>query len=371
LKSDPLYNFDVKIVQSKRPTLEKELAKVEAEYAAYDPAVTGYKVDAEDARAPAQAQLPEKGTQSFAKIKSIKPLQWYEWADPRWKTAIKSIAYGSSKEKSGEEQSGTGPGEKRLAQIFGGKMQGGGVSFDVVTPDGLRWEVKALDTKSALIRPGTEGLAAYEQPKQHLDRVMKQLKNFTAVVAKAGLEDYATPEEIKAFNYISSFVEGEYEMIVGKGEISGERVKTLRAVLRVTQALKSGWESQGAEDDIDTTVGLANKEVEVDKNTYIDVAKKVQKAVPSANVLDGLEQRELALATLKDHAFDDPGAFLDEWYDSIDVNRVFEQVDGVFIVSQTGFNMVPKSFFKRAFKFKKVSQGKPKFEFVYYTSSED
>ena len=59
-------------------------------------------------------------------------------------------------------RSGVGPGEDRLADIFGGEVQGQNVSFDLEFSSGPlkgTWEVKAPDAEGN-IRPGTEGTSA-------------------------------------------------------------------------------------------------------------------------------------------------------------------------------------------------------------------
>ena len=370
LKNNPRYNYDPKVSQKKRQTLLASLDKARDEYGAYEPSITGYKRQSSGgAKTAADKEMPEEGTHAFADVNDLKPLKWYSWSDPRWRSPVSKIAYGSSKEKSGEEQTGTGPGELRLATIFGGKMQGGGVSFDVVTPDGQQWEVKALETASTLIRPGTEGAAAYDRPRKRLDGIMKQMKNFNVLVKKLNLIDGAEASDASVIEFVDQFILTEYEMVVGKGEVSKDRIRALRAVLKTLATLRQKWTSQmGKAASNKTSVSLNDKKINVDKSTFIDIAKKLEKATGNKDVLSDFEERELALSALKDTAFDKPSTFFNEWYESIDVNRVFAQVDGVFIVNSMGFVKVPKSMFRRSFKFDSVSQGKPKFSFVDYGS---
>jgi hypothetical protein len=370
LRTQPQFNYDVKVLQAKRDTLEKRLEKLQNEYGAYEPSAVEYRrVASGGAKTSDDMQRPDGSEKVYFPIKQVKPLTWYQWNDSRWSRAVSKIAFGSSKEKSGLEQAGTGPGEERLTKIFGGRTQGGSVSFDVVTPDDRRWEVKALESASATIRPGTEGKAAFDRPKKQLDAILKQIKNFSIVTKKFGAEVLAVDDDdIKVMRYVDSFVDEELVMFA-KGEISPERFKALRAVLKSLSTLKTKW-SAGRPQDAKTTVGLGEKDIDVDKSTYIDVAKRVQKSKPDVDVLSSFEERELATAVLKDIAFEKPSEFFNDWFDSIDVNKVFEQVDGVFIVNSSGFNMVPKPLFKKAFKFHNVSQATPKFKFVYYNGAE-
>lgn len=371
LKSDQRFNYDAKVLQKKEGTLLKTLEKAKQEWGAYDPSVIDYaRVSSTSAAKTSGAAIPpEKGTKVYVAVSDIRPLQWYEWSDERWTKVVKGVAMGNTKDKSGDEKTGVGPGEERLAKIFGGRVQGGSVSFDIVTPDERRWEVKSLDNASDLIRPGTEGRIAFEKPAKRLEKIMGSMKNFVAVSKKLDLGDVVTDEEKKVIDFVEGFVDDSFDMIVGKGEVAIDRFKALRAALNSVSKMKKRWEALGAEPKMNTVIGLAGKEVQVDKPTYVDVVKRVKRAVPDADVFSGIEQHEFLLATLRDGAFDDPRVFFDEWFESVDINRIFSQVDGVFIVNNHGFSMVPKGLFKKAFRFKKVSQKMPKFEYVYYNAS--
>lgn len=363
LKSDPRYAYDPKIVQKQERTLLAQLEKAKDLWGAYDPSVTGYKRAAPTTQSSQQVALPQKGKKVYATPSDIKPMRWYDWNDPRWAKAIAGIPYGSRGSGS-DSSAGIGPGEARLAKIFGGEIQGGGVSFDIVTPDGRQWEVKALEGATDTIRPESEGRAAFAIPKARMDRIIKQIRMFGNVVKKLELSDDVGPDTKKVLDYIEHFVNADGDMII-KGELSKERIIALRSALRALSAVKKTWESEG-QTEVDTTIGISGKDVELDKPTFVDVAKKVDAAVPDAGVLSGFDERDLALSCLVDPCFSDPRSFFDEWFESVDIDRIFEQVDGVFIVNQSGFNKVPKGLFKKAFKFVSVTQGKPRFEYVYY-----
>lgn len=364
LRKDPAYNYNAKVLTSspkRRDSLVAAVEKAKSVYGAYEPSAVEYKRASKHIASDSeQAEMPDKDAHVYMPIGQVKALRWYSWEDPRWSKVVKQIPYG------GNAASGIGPGEGRLAKIFGGKVQGGSVSFDVVTPDGRKWEVKALESASDQIKPGTEGRSALDAPKKKLERIIDQMKKFVSVVDKIGVQTLATdPDDAKVLAFIDGFIVDEYAMFA-KGEVSPERFKALRACLKALSLLKKKWSSGGAESKVDTTVSLGDKTVKVDKPTYIDVAKRVQRSVPGIDVLTGIEERELALSTLRDSAFEDPRTFLDDWYESVDINRIFEKVDGVFIVNSRGFNMVPKPLFKKAFRFGNISQGLPKFKFSYY-----
>lgn len=357
---DPKYAYDPKLAQKKRQTLEDELKKAEEEYAEYAPSLRGYvrTRTVGGAKTLADKEMPPTDKQIYMSIDNVKPLTWYVW--PK-EVAKSGKSFGSAKTKTGEEISGTGPGEEWLSFIFGGQMQGGGVSFDIVTPDARAWEVKALESASETIRPGTEGLKAFDGPKKRLESIMRQLKNFTILSRKA---DFLNPEDLsdedkRIIDFVTTFIEDDYEMIVGKGEISRDRFIAFRGVLKALGQFKRAHAPKNEESD--TRVALNDKEVKVDKPTYIDVAKRVEKATGKQDLLSEFEKFDLLTTTMKDVAFDNPTEFFDEWFQSVDVNKVFEQVDGVFIVNPRGFLMVPRSMFKKAFRFDKVTQGKPRF----------
>jgi hypothetical protein len=360
---DPTVTYSPKIAQKKRSTLEADLLKAEDEYAEYEPSIKGYAGVRKTggAKSTANKEMPPSDKKELLSIDSIKPVTWYTWP----KNIVKSgKSYGSAKTKTGDEESGVGPGEEWLAYTFGAQMQGGSVSFDLVTKDGRTWEVKALDKPSDTIRPGTEGLRAFEKPRRRLNSIMTQLKNFITIARKPGFlgPTDVTPEQKKVIDYVTVFVEDNYDMIVGKGEIGNAKFIMLRGVLKAINQFKAMAPTDATSTSpTDTRIGLNDKEVRVDKQTFIDVAKKVEKATGEKDVLSDLGKYDILVSTLKDDAFNRAGVFFDEWFDSVDLNKVFEQVNGVFVVNPRGFMMIPSTMFKRALMFDRVSQGKPKF----------
>lgn len=362
--ADPAYKYDPKLAQKQRKTLEKNLESAEELYAEYDPSVRNYaaarKVDG--AKTTANKELPPSDKKELMSIDSIKPLTWYHWPKQVTKSGK---SYGSAKLKSGDEESGVGPGEEWLAYTLGAQTQGASVSFDLVTKDGRTWEVKALEKPSDTIRPGTEGLRAFEKPRRRLNSIMTQLKNFVTVASRPGFfaPGELTQEQKKVIDYVTVFIEDNYELIASKGEVSNSKFVMLRGVLKAINQFKTLMNSAAGTPgtSTDTRIGLNDKEVRVDKQTFIDVAKKVEKATGEKDVMAGLQKYDILLSTLKDQAFTNSTAFFDEWFDSVDLNKVFEQVTGIFVVNPTGFIMIPSVMFKRAISFEKVTQGRPRF----------
>lgn len=366
LKQDPKFSYSVPLAAKKRNTLEQELKKAEARYAAYNPEIRDYQREKKGgARSLANKQMPTAGKKVFMDITKTPFLKWVEWP-----AAIKKskLAYGSKAAGDGEQADvGTGPGEEWLAYLFGGQVQGGGVSYDVVTPDGNAWEVKQLLTKSETIRPGTEGLKAFEGARERLVTIIKQLKDFVRTARKLKLQQRLDITSQKRLSYIESFVDEQYEMIVDKGEISKERFVDLRSTLITVQNLKQNIDPiPDKPQKKKTTVGLNNKKIPVDKATFIDVAKRVEKSTGRDDILNNIEELDIALATLTDDAFSNPKKFFNDWFNSIKIDAVFSQVDGVIIVNPKGFLIIPRDQLQSSMKFEKVTQGKPRFALTIF-----
>lgn len=364
LLKDPRYAYNTVLNAKKRETLEAELDKAEARYASYNPEVRGYRRTKKfGAKTIADKQMPKKtAKRSILDITKTSFMTWHKWPAQIKKT---NLSYGSKSAGEDVEQAalGTGPGEEWIAHIFGGQVQGGGVSFDVVMPDGSAWEIKQLLRSSDTIRPGTEGRQAFEGAKNHLNAIVKQIKNFTKVATKIGLADRLGSDDKKKLEFVKTFIDDEAEMILGKGEVSKERFIDLRSVLITLSKLKAlNAESLGEKGSSpELTVGLNDKQIAVDRPTFIDVAKRVEKATKREDILSQFEELDIALATLKDAAFDDPRSFFNEWFSSIKIDRVFSQVDGVIIVNPQGFMIVPKDQLQTTIKFDKITQGQPRF----------
>lgn len=370
LKGNPEYALDPKMNLKKRSTLVDLLSDAQNEYAEFEPSVLNYSkkskvknkvvadpgVNSSDSEAGKNAMMPwEPGM--FA-------MKWTSWPDN-----IKEVSgTGFGKQVDGErgEAMGTGPGEKWLAVCFGGRVMGGGVSYDVQMPNGDKCESKELESKTSLIRPGTEGLAGFDKARSHLENIMKQLREFINGVdlEKEKFQTLMSNEENQIINYIRSFILEEYENIVGKGEISRERIHYIRAVLKATKVLK---DSHKTKNDVDPTVTLNKRTVKVKLPTYIDIAKKIEKDSPNEDILSDIETWDIILNTLKDEAFVNYSQFLNDFYNAVNPTEIFRQVDGMFIVNQTkGFYWIPKENLKEALRFEVVSQGKPKFRFVHF-----
>lgn len=367
LKDNSAYKFDTVLAQKKRKTLEDEVDKAKKAYSAYEPH-PDYDISLSKTSASKSTQdkeLPPPGKKVYLSIDEIKQLTWYPWPKEVNKSGK---SFGSSSTKTGEEVTGTGPGEEWLAFILGGQMQGAGVSYDVVTPDGRTWEVKALYSPTELVRPGTEGIKALDKSRKRIEKILLQMKNFSIIARRPGFFEKSDLSEVdqKIIAFVHTFVEDNFEMIVSKGEISRERFIALRGVLKAIGKFKL-YHGQKPNDDaveVDTVVSLNDKRIKVDKPTFIDVAKRVERSTGDKTIMSQFQKFDILLSVLKDVAFDNPTEFFNDWFNSIDVNNVFSQVDGLFVVNTQGFIMVPSKDLKKTFRFQLISQGRPKFSFV-------
>ncbi len=359
---------DLEIPKSLKDELEMSSKRLRL----FDPEQFGFvrpsKISGEEEGPAPPTTGPQKKSQM--QISDVNPGEWYSWSQFN-----RLPAYGSTrKEKnaaavSAEERAdvGVGPGEERLATIFGGHVQGGSVSYDVVTPDGGKWEVKALESPSEMIRPGTEGKAALSATRDNLANIMKQLRNFVAAGSKPAAQEAFKGSHKSIINYVRDFLATEYEEIVGKGEVTDERFKDLYTVLKLVARMNKELHSPDEGPEQPSVVGLNDKKVNVDKPTFLDVSKIVQKSTGKKEVLDPFQIQEIVFSTLKDAAFKDPDAFFKRLFSSVKASHVFRGVDGVFIVNNAkGFNLIPRDQFDEVFKFFKISQATPRFKFTRF-----
>lgn len=371
IAKDPDLNYDPAVLRKSKEKLQDELDKATEEYGEYDPSVVSYSLRRKKVNEPEESEedtsAPAKAGKRPAWTKKYKwdggdayAMKWTSWPA----TIKQDSGVGFGKQSEGGEAMGTGPGERWLAYIFNGKVAGGSVSYDVLI-GGMKCESKELDSSSSLVRPGTEGLAAYEKARDRLSAVLTQIKNFVTNLDELGkdIEEIASAQDMAKINLVKSFVEEEYENMAGKGEISRARFVAFRRALKTLIALKKDHKT---EEKIKPQIVINKRPISVSRPTFIDVAKTIEREVET-DVLKDFEKWDVILNVLKDDAFSDPDKFLDAWSSSVSVEEVFRQTDGVFIVNQEkGFFWVPKSNIKDALQFSVVSQGKPKFRFLYW-----
>jgi hypothetical protein len=325
--------------------------KAQEAYATYDPEQVFYRKRKIKYGEPKKPEGKRKGEDINKKAKLV----WH-----RWPAKAKGIKFG----RIGEIESGYGPGEDRLAKIFGARVQGGGVSFDLMMSDGTKWEVKGLSGPTDSIRPGTEGIGAYDKARGRLERIMRQIKGFANTATEMQLDvELENQKEAYIVRAVSDWIDDYYEKMVGRGEITQPDMHMFIKAVQLLQKL-----TVSRREDPDKVTGmeitLGGRKVTVDRQTFIDVAKRLRKY--DDNIMDHIGALDIAVGHLTDPVFDasDASDFLDEWAKMVNVEDVFSQVDGVIIVNEKmGYNIIPKDRLKDVLEFDQVTQGKPRFRF--------
>lgn len=354
-----LYSYDASMLQKSQELLSGEIAKARSRLAKFDPEAVDYAALAAlgAKKAPESGvalKAPERNKKSYIKVDKLQPLTLYHWSDKRWHNATKDIPLGFGKDE------GSHPGEDRLATILGGQVQGDNVSFDIVTSNGWRWEVKGIRSLNDQIRPGTLGLRAVAGAVKALGGVCAQLADFVFEVKDLGV-DTITSSDIQRgmFAIIDRFVDDELGDIEG-GEVSYERFVAFRRALMAASKLKQEWKKEIGELSPEM-LRILGKDVKLSREKYVDVARHVHKASPEARILDAINERERALLMLTDQAFDNPDTWLNAWDHSIDVTKIFSDVSGLFIVTPAGFYKVPRSKLADVLVLKRISKGMPRY----------
>lgn len=308
--------------------------------------------------APPKKPVPKKpAAKSKAPKRPIVPMQWNAWnkRNPmKWEPT----------------QTGTGPGEAMLAWELGGETQGGNVSYDVVTADGKKWEVKFPDPNNNTIRAGQEGQGAFAAASKELIAVMDQL-----VTGFASLTDKNTsgaiaallgPKGAEQVQQIKMFVDTAAPLMT-KGEISFGRIfgGTSANPVGLKQAMEfihMLMTSHGAKPGKETTknVTYADKKRDVDIPTYIKVGKTLD--VPSDEI--DVDVTDLFFGSFTHPGFKDPAKFIsNNWTNGAPASAVFGKTDGVILVDQSkGYFIIPTKKLDKTLTLIQVTQGnRPKY----------
>lgn len=350
-------NYPILVRNKKREKLQAVVDKEREIYGHYDPAVIGYVRQRQvKPRLDHGAKPPDKDKPVHADFDACKPTHWYAW--PRRELMNSGSPYKS-------EVLGVGPGEDWFAWLFGGQVQGDQVSFDIVLPSGERWELKALENASSTFRTGTEGLEATAYARGRLGDIMRQLKKFVELVIEFDLERKLPAEQASMVNFVLVFVEEEFKNIVEKGEIAQARLRDLRRTTVTAYRLKKMRARELADrvDDVDRIVSLNNDEFRVTVPTFIDIARRVQRDVQRMNptrkvgVLDEYDEIDVALTVLNDSVFENPRWFWTDYFKMIQVEDVFQQVEGLVIINPLGFMKIPKGLLREALELKGLTMG--------------
>jgi hypothetical protein len=298
----------------------------------------------------------------------------------------------------GSAKSGIGPGERRLAKLWKGKIYGAGVSMDVLAADGSKWEVKAPGSRtSGELRIEQEGIRLMEPHYDAIKNVVKALirvfsPNFE--YAQAVLNVFSSEQ----LSYVRSFLFEPGQGRSGKstlppaqdilrGELSDGRSKALSDVLKIV--------SLGLHVDYKKKRDVKQKYL--DKYTQIrDLTKRygdksaptvVKKGSYEAHVVLGVAKLldidpEVVMRTIGEFgvsannvvethlmsslppellpAFVDPVAFMEEhWTKMITPSELFSSLSGVVLVDENGYRVIGLDDVDRCLAFGRVSKGSP------------
>jgi hypothetical protein len=282
-----------------------------------------------------------------------------------WPKEVQKIPYAKSE--------GVGPGERRLAKILDGEVQGGSATFDLQTPYG-RFEVKEpTGGWYGGVRVESEGIAALEANLTKLKNVAKKIDQVfgsgaTPEMVAAAREmypndiyqkivDFATKPETKGQTAVQWIL---------RGEIGAKRLRALGdTLLLIHSALLSesvarallvlGEEKYVELGDTDADVAIKKP---VDTTTYVKVGKALDLAPDEMKVTPA----DMLRSALNHPAFLNPDAFIENVVNApVKASQVFGHTDGLILVQQAGYQIIPRDQLDQKMLFLRISKGKPYF----------
>lgn len=248
-------------------------------------------------------------------------------------------------------------GESWTAMLFGGKVMGNNVSYDVeVTsqPDEkvlFRFEVKQPSgtDEDKTIRTGTKGVKAASNFVTKLNEVSKALSELSDIDTQGGL-----PEGLE--KDLATFKDSYYPDIA-RGEIS---TSSQIAVIKILKRLRlHGWSGGGGSaSSVEVQIGAKKSSISLDPDDALRIAK-LAGINPSSFGKSDLDSKLATLYKLEDGAWiRDPSGTLNQIRLSVLPGVAFSNTDGVVLVSSQGFYIVEPDKFDEAFKFQRATQSK-------------
>ena len=247
-----------------------------------------------------------------------------------------------------------GPFERRLADVLGGDVVGGGSkSYDIVAA-GAKYEVKKPN-HNAVIRVGGEGTAAFAHARGEIEKACKALEAafrpnsvvFDSLIDVMGKEDV---------ELATSFVHNDVPALM-RGNFSVSRMKKFHTVItNVAIALRA---DENAGDKI-LMMGDDEHTVErnIDVQTYTQIGQMLD--VPPEEM--GVSSVALAASSLDSPAFDDPDGFMREnWTNAVKASQSFPGVDFIALVAPAGYRIVPIEEVDDVLTFIDVASGRVEF----------
>jgi hypothetical protein len=248
---------------------------------------------------------------------------------------------------------GIGPGEHRLAKIFGGEVQGQSQSFDLLVPSGSdfagQWEVKAPDG-AGTIRPGTDGLRAYAPLNKALKAALDELQEFLET------DNIEASVDADILDQIRTFIEDHGDKIV-RGEVTKNRFDEVQRIFElVGEMIKS------MSGDAVKKVSIGDKQYDVTPTTLVKISRLLGTSEEDmrAELGDSMGSA-VVLSALNSPAFLNIQDLVDLWEGSIQPEEVFD-LDGIILVNRQGFMLIPKGQYQGNVTFNRVTQSKPRFK---------
>lgn len=331
--------------------LRAKLEKAKSSYSLYDVSdIDNFDiddnedVDMEDAESLAQIR------NGVYDINALPRLTWISWP-----SRIKLPNFVPS-------MMGVGPGEQRLAKVIGADVQGGNVSYDLVTPDGSKWEVKSLDSKTHLVRPAVEGREAFYESRMMLSKAAEEIKDFSNTIDEETLEKLDDPRSQKIVELSKKFTKKYYSRIVKRSELSSSTIDVMAKIMKLVSEFKAKYE----DNENSLSLALNNKvKFPVRKRKFFNIATALSEENPE--VLAMFDKLTVATSALSDEIFDNVDEFLQSVEESLDMNEIFTQIDGLIIVNKSkGFNIIPRDKLNDALEWVLVSTGEPRLKFLEF-----
>lgn len=278
---------------------------------------------------------------------------WMKWPDE-----YSSIPYSV-------KASGVGPGEERLAAMFGGEVQGGSVSYDIVI-NGAKYEVKQIDSGNKLLVGDAESGRALIGFKREMSEIVGQLQKLVGLTSGHPLfRTVATDDEQRKIDIIENWVDLEAQNIL-RGEIPVGRIKG--GVRGADDSIKG----YGLYDIVKLVNSMINNKNELRKvtigdktyNVTIPEYIKINRMLGVRIVDIDVEPFDIIRAELDHPAFDNPNIVLDIWNNSVKATDVFDHVDGLFVVTPEKYMLIDHSQLNKRLKFSYITRSRVKFEVV-------
>lgn len=349
-------------------TLRGKLSDAMKKYASYEPSAEDFSYVAKEKKQPDDDD--ETGYEGILEwVPEVYANKWTKWPEALQSSNIKfgsgSQSKENKKEKSRYSEGGVGRGERWLAYLFGAKVMGQSKSYDLVMPDGSKYEVKELDAGSSTIRPGTKGIEAYEAARLDIAQVINEIQEFLNLVdlKTEDLKSILSKEDEKKIKYVQNFLNDEYSSFA-RGEISLERLKLLRNVLKIIKSLID--EHVGSKESLRSSIAIGDASFSVPEKIMIRIAKVLEKEL-GASIIKNVNVWSLVLSPLKSRAFEDYSGYFKTWQSKIKVASIFSGTDGLFIVNENkGFYWIPIGDIDNHLKFARISQGLPMLKFINF-----